>query len=68
MNNKKLTVSKTTYGRYKRPVIMLNYHNGGSFPTGEIYDDKIDFNILKYIAIAANNGFAIEYKGFDEIK
>lgn len=62
----RLTVSKSTYGSYKRPVIYLNYHNGGTIPTYEIIGNDVNIDVLKRIQIASQHGLEIEYKGFDE--
>ena len=48
----KLTVSKTVYGTHKRPVIQLNYHNGGSRPTFDIYDKDDLIEIFELIQLA----------------
>ena len=64
----KLTVSKTVYGTHKRPVIQLNYHNGGSRPTFDIYDVDDLVEIFELIQLAQEKGCEVRFEGFEKYK
>lgn len=64
----KLTVTKTTYGSSKRPVIQLNYHNGGTRPTFDIYDTDDLVEVFQLVQLAQEKGCKIRFEGFEKYK
>ena len=64
----RLTVTKTTYGTHKRPVIELNYHNGGSRPTFEIVGSDVWVEIFDLIQLAQRKGCEVKFEGFEKYK
>ena len=62
----KLTVIKTTYGTHERPVIQLDYHDGGEMPTYDIGTGMVDVEIFDRIQYALNAGCEVEYEGFEK--
>ena len=64
----KLTVTKTTYGTYKRPMIQLDYHNGGNLPTFDIHDKDELIELFHLIQLAQEKGCKVIFKGFEKYK
>lgn len=62
---RKLTITRTTYGVSKRPVIKLNYNDGGEVPTYEVHLGRVDADIFTRMIRAQAAGLELEFKGFD---
>ena len=64
----KLTVTKTTYGKSEKPVIQLNYHNGGTRPTFEIVGGDVWIEVFELIQLAQEKGCVVKFEGFEKYK
>lgn len=64
----KLTVTKKTYGNSERPIIELNYHNGGTRPMFEIVGDEVWIEVFHLIQLAQEKGCEIKFVGFEKYK
>jgi hypothetical protein len=43
---------------------MLNYHNGGAYPTFEILNGQISMTVLDSITLALQAGYKIDYVSY----
>ena len=58
----KMTIIYGKYGSYERPVIYVDYHNGGEIPTYDIGLKTVDLDLVKRIQYAVENGYEIKFE------